>query len=161
MFRIWFKIAVLSILLIKVGFSQDKGKIVTLPEIKVKTTAEVNQRLYDAFRKSFPEAENLAWYKYDRAYLAKFIIKDMDHNALFRQKGSMIYDISYGFENNLPDDTRDLVNRSYDNYKIIRAINVKAGGRNIWIVKLEGMKKYLTLRIEDQEIDEVESYFKA
>lgn len=161
MFRIWFNIVVFTVLLIKLSFSQDKGKVVTLPEIRVKATTEVNQRLYDAFRKSFPEAENLAWYKYDREYLAKFIIKDMSHNALFRQKGSMVYDISYGFENNLPNDTKDLVNRSYDNYKIIRAINVKAGGRNIWIVKLEGMKKYLTLRIEDQEIDEVESYFKA
>ena len=161
MFRIWFNIVVFTVLLIKLSFSQDKGKVVTLPEIRVKATTEVNQRLYDAFRKSFPEAENLAWYKYDREYLAKFIIKDMNHNALFRQKGSMVYDISYGFENNLPNDTKDLVNRSYDNYKIIRAINVKAGGRNIWIVKLEGMKKYLTLRIEDQEIDEVESYFKA
>lgn len=161
MLKIWIHILVFSVIIIKSAFGQDKGKVVTLPEIRVKATTEVNQRLYDAFRKSFPDADNLAWYKYDKEYLAKFIIKDMSHNALFRQKGMMVYDISYGYENNMPADTKDLVNRNYDNYKIIRAINVKAGGRNIWIVKLEGMKKYLTVRVEDQEIDEVESYIKA
>jgi hypothetical protein len=161
MLRFWIHILVFSVIIIKSAFGQVKEKVVTLPEIRVKATTEVNQRLYDAFRKSFPEADNLAWYKYDKEYLAKFIIKDMSHNALYRQKGMMVYDISYGYENNMPADTKDLVNRNYDNYKIIRAINVKASGRNIWIVKLEGMKKYLTVRIEDQEIDEVESYIKA
>ncbi|NBO59238.1 MAG: hypothetical protein EBU73_09955, partial [Chitinophagia bacterium] len=158
MLKFWIHILVFSVIIIKSAFGQVKEKVVTLPEIRVKATTEVNQRLYDAFRKSFPEADNLAWYKYDKEYLAKFIIKDMSHNALYRQKGMMVYDISYGYENNMPADTKDLVNRNYDNYKIIRAINVKASGRNIWIVKLEGMKKYLTVRIEDQEIDEVESY---
>ncbi|MEY3921609.1 MAG: hypothetical protein RL634_1370 [Bacteroidota bacterium] len=161
MLKFWIHILVFSVIIIKSAFGQVKEKVVTLPEIRVKATTEVNQRLYDAFRKSFPEADNLAWYKYDKEYLAKFIIKDMSHNALYRQKGMMVYDISYGYENNMPADTKDLVNRNYDNYKIIRAINVKASGRNIWIVKLEGMKKYLTVRIEDQEIDEVESYIKA
>jgi len=161
MFKIWFSIIAFTFFLFKFSFGQDKGKVVTLPEIRVKATTEVNQRLYDAFRKSFPEAENLAWYKYDKDYLAKFIIKDMSHNALFRQKGSMVYDISYGYEHNLPEDTKELINNNYDNYKVIRAINIKAGIRNIWVIKLEGMKKYLTVRIEDKEIDEVESYFKA
>ncbi|MEY2596167.1 MAG: hypothetical protein RI965_1439 [Bacteroidota bacterium] len=161
MLKFWIHILVFSVIIIKSVLGQVKEKVVTLPEIRVKATTEVNQRLYDAFRKSFPEADNLAWYKYDKEYLAKFIIKDMSHNALYRQKGMMVYDISYGYENNMPADTKDLVNRNYDNYKIIRAINVKASGRNIWIVKLEGMKKYLTVRIEDQEIDEVESYIKA
>jgi hypothetical protein len=29
------------------------------------------------------------------------------------------------------------------------------------VVKLEGMKKYLTVRVEDEEMDEVESFSKA
>ena len=84
MLKIWIHIFIFSFIIIKSAFGQEK--VVTLPEIKVKATTEVNQRLYDAFRKSFPNADNLAWYKYDRDYLAKFIIKDMGHNALFRQK---------------------------------------------------------------------------
>jgi len=150
MFKLWIRIVAFSLLMMKMAIGQDKEKVVSLPEVKVKAATEVNQRLYDAFRKSFPEAENLTWYKYDKDYLAKFIVKDMGHNALYRQRGSMVYDISYGYEHNLPDETKELVTRNYDDYKIIRAINIKTGGRDIWVVKLEGLKKYTTVRIEDK-----------
>ena len=73
----------------------------------------------------------------------------------------MKYDISYGYETNLPEKIKEMVMGVYDNYKITRAINVKVIDRNIWVVKLEGMKKYLTVRVEDGEMDEVESFSKA
>ena len=73
----------------------------------------------------------------------------------------MVYDISYGYEKHIPENVRDLVSRAYDNYKIIRAIRINTQGRDIWMVKLEGMKKYLTVRVEDGELDEVESFYKA
>lgn len=161
MLKLWFRLFAFSFLMMKLAIGQDKEKVIALPEVKVKAATEVNQRLYDAFRKSFPDAEDLAWYNYDKDYLAKFIVKDMNHNALFRQRGSLVYDISYGYEQNLPDEIKELVKRNYDDYNIIRTINIKTGGRNIWVVKLEGLKKYITVRIEEKEIDEVESFIKG
>jgi hypothetical protein len=38
---------------------------------------------------------------------------------------------------------------------------VKAYERNIWVIKLEGERKYLTVRVEDGEMDEVESFYKG
>ena len=142
-------------------WSQDKEKTVTLPEVKVTSSASVSENLTNSFKKSFPDAYNLRWYKYDRNYLAKFIQEDMDHNALFKKNGYLVYDISYGFEKNLPENIHDMVTGVYDNFKIIRSINVKTEGRDIWIVQLEGLKKYATVRIEDMEIDEVERFNKA
>ena len=141
--------------------AQDREKIVSLPEIKITSIALAAPKVSDAFRKAFPEAENLSWYKYDREYLAKFLAKDMEHNALFKQNGYMKYDISYGYEENVPEETKKLVTDTYDNYNIIRAINIKAEGRDIWIVKMEGMKKFVTVRVEDNEMDEVESFYKT
>lgn len=136
-------------------------KVVTLPEVTVTSIALVAPNVNKSFKKAFPDAEDLSWYKYDKEYLAKFIIKDMNHNTLYRQNGVMKYDISYGYENNLPEKIKEMVTGVYDNYKIIRAINIKVTDRNIWVVKLEGMKKYLTVRVENDEMDEVESFFKA
>ena len=141
--------------------AQDREKVVTLPEIKITSIALTAPKVSDAFRKAFPDAENLSWYKYDREYLAKFLAKDMEHNSLFKQNGYMKYDISYGYETNIPDETKKLVTSTYDNYNIIRAINIKADGRDIWIVKMEGMKKFVTVRVENNEMDEVESFFKT
>jgi hypothetical protein len=141
--------------------AQDRDKVVSLPEIKITSIALAAPKVSDAFRKAFPDAENLSWYKYDREYLAKFLAKDMEHNTLFRQNGYMKYDISYGYEENVPEETKKLVTDTYDNYNIIRAINIKADGRDIWIVKMEGMKKFVTIRVENNEMDEVESFYKA
>lgn len=141
--------------------AQDREKVVSLPEIKITSIALAAPKVSDAFRKAFPDAENLSWYKYDREYLAKFLAKDMEHNSLFKQNGYMKYDISYGYETNIPDETKKLVTNTYDNYNIIRAINIKAEGRDIWIVKMEGVKKFVTVRVEDNEMDEVESFYKA
>ncbi len=141
--------------------AQDKNEVITLPEVRITSASAITTSVYSSFRKAFPEAENLRWYKYDRDYLAKFFMKDMDHNALFRQNGVMKYDISYGYEQHLPEKIKEDILKAYDNYKIIRAIHVKAYERNIWIVKLEGERKYLTVRVEDGEMDEVESFYKA
>jgi hypothetical protein len=141
--------------------AQDKDAVVTLPEIRITSTSAITTSVYSSFRKAFPEAENLRWYKYDRDYLAKFFMKDMEHNTLFRKNGVMKYDISYGHDKDLPEKIKEDVLKAYDNYKIIRAIHVKAYERNIWIVKLEGERKYLTVRVEDGEMDEVESFYKA
>jgi hypothetical protein len=141
--------------------AQDRDSVITLPEIKVTSLAGVNADVSNAFRRSFPDAQNLKWYQYDRDYIAKFILKDMDHNTLFRKSGMIVYDISYGYEKHVPESVRSVVNRAYDNYKIIRGIHITAQGRDIWMVKLEGMKKYLTVRVEEGELDEVESFYKA
>ena len=136
-------------------------KVVSLPEVTVTSIALVAPNVNKAFKKAFPDAEELSWYKYDKEYLAKFIIKDMNHNTLYRKNGVLKYDISYGYEHNLPGKIKEMVTGVYDNYKITRAINVKVTDRNIWVVKLEGMKKYLTVRVENEEMDEVESFSKA
>jgi hypothetical protein len=144
-----------------IGRPTAQEKVVSLPEVTVTSIALVAPNVNKAFKKAFPDAEELSWYKYDKEYLAKFIIKDMNHNTLFRKNGVMKYDISYGYETNLPEKIKEMVMGVYDNYKITRAINVKVTDRNIWVVKLEGMKKYLTVRVEDEEMDEVESFSKA
>jgi hypothetical protein len=144
-----------------IGRPTAQEKVVSLPEVTVTSIALVAPNVNKAFKKAFPEAEDLSWYTYDKEYLAKFIIKDMNHNTLYRKNGVMKYDISYGYEHNLPGKIKDMVTGAYDNYKITRAINVKVNDRNIWVVKMEGMKKYLTVRVEDEEMDEVESFSKA
>ena len=144
-----------------IGRPTAQEKVVKLPEVSVTSIALVAPNVNKAFKKAFPDAEDLNWYKYDKEYLAKFIIKDMNHNTLYRQNGVMKYDISYGYQHNLPEKIKDMVTGVYDNYKIIRAINIKVTERNIWVIKLEGMKKYLTVRVENEEMDEVESFSKA
>lgn len=142
-------------------FSQVKDSVTILPEITVRSGVAVNETLSKAFKKSFPGAQNLHWYKHDVHYLAQFMKDEMDHNALFRKNGYLVYDISFGYEKHLPADVLKMVQSAYDNFKIIRTFNVKTGGRDIWIVNLEGMTNYVVVRVEEEEMLEVERYKKA
>ncbi|KAA9040623.1 hypothetical protein FW778_00850 [Ginsengibacter hankyongi] len=155
-------IAIMALLLFCGGrlFAQ-KDSVVTLPEITITGSAKISNELGKAFRKSFPGAQDLRWYKLDQDYLAKFIKEDMAHNALFKKNGFLKYDISYGHENNLPEQTHEMIQQAYKDYNITTAINVKSAGRDIWVVHLEGLKNLVTVRVEDQDLEEVERFEKS
>lgn len=156
-------VAILAVLLFSNSliFAQEKDSVVTLPEITITGSSKVSNELGKAFHKTFPDAKQLRWYKVDQDYLAKFIKNDMDHNALFKKNGYLKYDISYGHEKDLPEETRKMIQSAYADYNITGAINVKSAGREIWVVHLEGLKNYVTVRVEEQEMEEVQRFVKS
>ena len=48
-----------------------------------------------------------------------------------------------------------MVRDAYQDFNITRAVNVKSAGRDIWVVNLEGMRNYVIVRVEDEELEEV------
>lgn len=154
-------ILMVSLLIGNSSLFAQEDSLVTLPEITVTGSTKVSNELNSAFSKAFPEAENVHWYKVDKDYLSTFIQNDMDHNALFKKNGVLKYDISFGYAQHLPEDIRNLVESSYSDFKITRAIEVKEAGRDIWVVNLEGMNNYVIARVEDQQIEEVQRFAKG
>src|SRR6478672_8840507 len=122
------------------GSLQAQDSIKTLPPVTVTSTATVNQKVSNAFNASFKDAVSPTWYRLDKDYLVKFITGDMNNTALFKKNGAMVYQISYGHENNLPKEVRHLVKSNYVDYNIVQTINVKQENRNIWVVNLEDDK---------------------
>jgi len=143
------------------AIAQEKDSVKMLPPVTVTPSSNVNTEVSKAFNKTFKDAMNPKWYTVDKDYLVKFIQKDMNNNAYFKKNGSMVYHISYGYEKNLQADLRQLVTDSYPEYNISRAINVKAQGRNIWVINLEGMKRWVVVSIEDGTLEEVKNFEKG
>ena len=108
-----------------------------------------------AFKKTFPDAQNLKWYMLDKNYLAKFIENDLKHQALLTKKGYLKYDITYGNENQLPGDILQKVKDSYDDYVVTSVANVKESGRNVWVINLKSLKNIVVARAEGDEFEEV------
>jgi len=141
--------------------AQDKDSTTTLPSITVTSAVAVTKEVDKAFKKAFPAAQSLRWYTLNKFYLAKFIENDMKHQALFAKNGYLKYDISYGNENNLPEDILTRIKNAYEDYKITRVANVKEAGRNIWVTNLESLNNYVLVRVEDDEMEEVGKYKKS
>jgi len=134
--------------------AQDKG-IKSLPPVTVTTPASVNSRVLEAFQSSFKDAVSPTWYRLNKNYLVEFIIGDMKNRALYKKNGSIVYQISYGHENNLPKEVRRLVKSNYVDFNIVQAINVQEDDRNIWVVNLEDSNKFVMVRVEDDALEEV------
>ncbi|HXS55430.1 MAG TPA: hypothetical protein VN726_04840 [Hanamia sp.] len=136
--------------------AQDKDSLITLPTVTVTSNTVVSAEVDKAFKRTFPDAEHLRWYTLDKNYLAKFIEKDLNHQALLTKKGRLKYDITYGGENQLPADVRQKVKDSYEDYKITSVANVKESGRNIWVINMESPSHFVVARAEDDVFEEVE-----
>ena len=135
--------------------AQDKDSLITLPTVIVSSGTTVSAEVDKAFKKTFPNAEKLRWYTLDKNYLAKFIKDDLKHQALLSKKGRLKYDITYGGESQLPEDVRQKINDSYNDYKITSVANVKESGRDIWVINLESLNNFVVARAEEDVFEEV------
>lgn len=135
--------------------AQDKDSLITLPTVIVSSGTTVSAEVDKAFKKTFPNAEKLRWYTLDKNYLAKFIKDDLKHQALLSKKGRLKYDITYGGESQLPEDVRQKISDSYNDYKITSVANVKQSGRDIWVINLESLNNFVVARAEEDVFEEV------
>jgi hypothetical protein len=80
---------------------------------------------------------------------------------VFTPKGYMNYVVSYGTEQHLPLLIRDKIQGAYEDYKITHVANVKVGGRDIWVTNLESLNHMVRVRLEEDELEEVEKYVRS
>jgi hypothetical protein len=93
----------------------------------------------------------------DKNYLVKFITKDQKNRALYDKKGNLIYHISYLDDpEKLPKNIKYLVNKKFQEYKILTAIHVAQNSRSIWVVNLRDDKELVLARVEEEQVEEIE-----
>ena len=137
--------------------AQDTIVIKTLPSVTITAaTMRVPEKVWKNFASYFTGAYNSRFFKLNKDYLAKFILYNEENRALFTKQGTLIYNISYGYEKNLPEDLLKQVKMSYYDYAITRAIKITQSERVIWIINLENQKNLLIIQIEDGELQEVQ-----
>jgi len=142
--------------------AQDTVPIKTLPPITVTaTTKKLPENVWKNFRNYFENASNPRFYELNKNYLAEFMMDNKDNHALFTKKGRLIYHISYGYENSLPEDLKSQIKYAYNDYTITRAIKVTEANRTIWVVNLEDAKNLIMVRLENGEMEEVKKYEKS
>lgn len=128
---------------------------ILLPEVNV-TASTVPAKVDEAFKTTFTDAVDPTWYKINKNYLVKFLTNDMKNQAAYKKNGSMVYQIAYGFEKDIPEDVLSLVKSKFPDYSIMVGFNVKQDNRDIWVVNLENDKYLIKARVEDGNVEEAE-----
>ncbi len=122
---------------------------------------EINPKLLNQFNKTFYHAKNVKWQQLGNKFLATFSMGEINTRSLFCSNGKKIYTINYSTEKQLPTAVKGLVKSDYDDYTITSVAQVLEKNREIWVVKLAGQSHYKTVRVEDGEMEEVESFQKS
>lgn len=133
----------------------------TLPPVVIYSKTNVNKAVLHSFDRQFKNAVDAQWYKMSTNFMATFITGDTKNNALFKKNGSLIYHISWGNEQQLPAAIKSQIQNAYADYNIITSININTGSRKVWVVNLEGLKKYIIVTAEDGELQEVKNLDKG
>ena len=140
---------------------QQDTSMKTLEPVTIYSSTKVAPKVEQAFATSFKEAVDPKWYQLNKNYLVNFMMHDQRNSALFKKNGYLIYHISYGNEQSLPEDVRRIIKSNYVDYNITQAVNVKQDNRDIWVINLESPKKLLLVRVENGAIEEVGDYKKS
>src|SRR5688500_6588114 len=107
-------IGLLFIILGNQSFAQQKETQTLLPVTAV--SSNINPNVVSAFEKSFQNAVNPVWYIVHGKFLVKFVEANLTHHALYRKNGSLVYNITFGGEKNLPSQVKKLVSQNYFDY---------------------------------------------
>jgi hypothetical protein len=121
---------------------------------------KANRKIARYFIRHFENAESITWGKVNNNVSAEFASGDIKTRALFDKKGNLIYTINYSDEKLLSPYYRTMLDNLYDCYKISQVARVTEALREIWVVELETPDKFLTVRIENDQPEEVEKFQK-
>ena len=143
----------------ELSFAETDALNTATPSADASVTA--NEKVQKSFVRHFAGASEQNWSMVGNDFHNNFYINGVLTRALFDVKGHLIYTITYGTEKDIPANVKDMVTGEYPNYAISMAINVKEGGRDIWVVKLDNNEQQLTIRVEYNETEQVMQFQKS
>jgi uncharacterized protein YkuJ len=124
------------------------------------TNEKANRKIVQYFSKQVKTIGNISWSKVDDNILAEYAGAKTKNRVLFNKNGNPVYTISYSGENMLPRNYREMMYDMYPGYSIKQVSKVNEGDREIWVVKLDTPARLLTVRIENNQPEEVEKFRK-
>ncbi|WP_132055772.1 hypothetical protein [Pseudocnuella soli] len=134
-----------------------------LPEVFVTTahSAPISSKLSQAFYADFANARQPFWDKQGKYFYVYFLTDDMSNRAKYTKRGSILYQMSYGHEHNLPNDIRHLLQTSYHDYAVSGVTHVKMDRQNVWLANLQDNKNLLVVRVDDAGVALLSRYDRA
>ncbi len=131
-------------------------------ESTVPTEAEnVNEKVLSSFSTNFQNTGKVSWSQVKNKFLAKFQNDQIATETLFSKHGKILYSIESGYEKHIPADVKSLTAKTYSEYVITSVAKVSKNNRQIWVVTMAGKENDIKARIENGQIEEVETIKKG
>jgi len=123
--------------------------------------ANANDRAIVKFGKFFPNASSESWTKTKHGFAVRFTAKNIQHLVFLTKRGNVIASIKYYSEKELPADVRMTIRYGYPDFSIKSAQEINAANKTAYLVIIEDVTSWKTIRVVDGEMDVYEEYKKA
>lgn len=103
------------------------------------------EKVAELFKHSFPEVENVIWYKIDDSYEAYFKKSDQSICKVFYSKtGKLLYTVKYSLCQDIPLFIKNIFAKKYQDKKILNTTEVYANNTtNYYVTRKPGTTERL------------------
>ncbi len=122
----------------------------------------VNEKLLETFKESFPKAEQVNWKELPETYIVNFVEDGIRSVIVYEKDGTFISSTRYYFEQNLPYYLLVNIKKKYPEKKIFGIIEVSTPTGISYFIKMEDHSVWTTFKMDsDGNLTLVEKLKKA
>ncbi len=108
----------------------------------------INEKVLEAFQKSFKHAQDVSWHEYDNRYEVKFTHNTVDSRITYDTEGNILKTIRYYGEDQLPLFLRAKIQKQYKDKKIYGVTELAEEGELDYYVILEDAKNWIHVKCD-------------
>jgi len=120
----------------------------------------VNEKVLNAFSKTFQEAKEVSWSESPETYEVKFKQNEIRSRVYYDKEGNILKAYRYYFEQNLPLLVLSKVKAKYTDKKIFGVVEVSSDEGTFYYITLEGEKDWKEIKADSYGSMTVERKFK-
>ena len=121
---------------------------------------DVNEKILNAFKKTFSEPQDLKWYENETTYEARFSANDVKTIAWYTKEGELLLTHRYYEENKLPPFVSTKIREEFPKYTIKGVAEVSNKSGINYYITLDGDKKWMKIKANTQGDYEIYERFK-
>ncbi len=108
----------------------------------------INEKVLQAFQKSFKHAQDVSWHEYDTHYEVKFTHYTVDSRITYDTEGNILKTIRYYGEDQLPLFVRAKFQKEYKDKKVFGVTELAEEGQLDYYVILEDAKNWIYVKCD-------------
>ncbi|MBO9634933.1 MAG: hypothetical protein J7578_17615 [Chitinophagaceae bacterium] len=143
------------------GANPDQASISASTDPKIENPAEdtftENAAIKSLFLTLFPNATGQKWTQNGTNSFVSFLNNGRNASACFSAKGKLNYAITECRKEHLPKDLLEKIRKDYADWRLFRAIEIKAYGETAWQAIMENATGFITLKYTLDELEEIQA----
>jgi hypothetical protein len=114
----------------------------TILFVSASFAANPNQKVLDAFSKTFNQVKEVSWQNVDNNYEANFNQNNITYRIMYDQEGNVVKSIRYYYAQNLPIFIQAKLSKKYDGKKVFGVTELTTESDVIYYIILEDGKTW-------------------